>query len=310
MSERVVKDKYDRPILSLRITLTNRCNVNCIYCHHDGMRSSKNEMTPDEIYKICQIAKRIGVRKIRLSGGEPLIRKDIVEIVSKISSIGFNDISITTNGILLEKYAKDLKEAGLDRVNVSLDTLNPETYEFITKKDYLEAAKKGILKSVEVGLYPVKINMVIMRDINEHEIKDMFNFCKDNNMVLQLIELIESENCDDDKFSAEYHYKLDMVEERLSDIADEVREREFMQGRRKYYINGGEIEVVKPVDNSKFCANCTRLRVTPDGKIKPCLLRNDNLVDIITDIRNNESDEKLEEIFLKGIDKREPFNTD
>ena len=310
MSERVVKDKYDRPILSLRITLTNRCNVNCIYCHHDGMRSSKNEMTPDEIYKICQIAKRIGVRKIRLSGGEPLIRKDIVEIVSKINSIGFNDISITTNGILLEKYAKDLKEAGLDRVNVSLDTLNPETYEFITKKDYLEAAKKGILKSVEVGLYPVKINMVIMKDINEHEIKDMFNFCKDNNMVLQLIELIESENCDDDKFSAEYHYKLDMVEERLSDIADEVREREFMQGRRKYYINGGEIEVVKPVDNSKFCANCTRLRVTPDGKIKPCLLRNDNLVDIITDIRNNESDEKLEEIFLKGIDKREPFNTD
>ncbi len=310
MSERVVKDKYDRPILSLRITLTNRCNVNCIYCHHDGMRSSNNEMTPDEIYKICQIAKRIGVRKIRLSGGEPLIRKDIVEIISKISSIGFNDISITTNGILLEKYAKDLKEAGLDRVNVSLDTLNPETYEFITKKDYLEAAKKGILKSVEVGLYPVKINMVIMKDINEHEIKDMFNFCKDNDMVLQLIELIESENCDDDKFSAEYHYKLDMVEERLSDIADEVREREFMQGRRKYYINGGEIEVVKPVDNSKFCANCTRLRVTPDGKIKPCLLRNDNLVDIITDIRNNESDEKLEEIFLKGIDKREPFNTD
>ena len=310
MSERVVKDKYDRPILSLRITLTNRCNVNCIYCHHDGMRSSKNEMTPDEIYKICQIAKRIGVRKIRLSGGEPLIRKDIVEIISKISSIGFNDISITTNGILLEKYAKDLKEAGLDRVNVSLDTLNPETYEFITKKDYLEAAKKGILKSVEVGLYPVKINMVIMRDINEHEIKDMFNFCKDNNMVLQLIELIESENCDDDKFSAEYHYKLEKVEERLYDIADEVREREFMQGRRKYYINGGEIEVVKPVDNSKFCANCTRLRVTPDGKIKPCLLRNDNLVDIITDIRNNESDEKLEEIFLKGIDKREPFNTD
>ena len=122
--------------------------------------------------------------------------------------------------------------------------------------------------------------------------------------------MIESENCDDDKFSAEYHYKLDMLEERLADIADDVKEREFMQGRKKYYINGGEIEVVKPVDNSKFCANCTRLRVTPDGKIKPCLLRNDNLVDIISHIRNNESDEKLEEIFLKGIDKREPFNTD
>lgn len=310
MLENVIKDNFDRPILSLRITITNRCNVNCIYCHHDGMRSSKNEMTPDEIYKISQIAKRIGVRKMRLSGGEPLVRKDIVEIVSKINSVGFKDISMTTNGIFLEKYAKDLKEAGLDRVNVSLDTLNPETYEFITTKDYLESAKKGILKSVEVGLYPVKINMVIMKGINEHEVKDMFKFCKENNMVLQLIELIESENCDDDKFSAEYHYKLDMIEERLADIADDVKEREFMQGRKKYYINGGEIEVVKPVDNSKFCANCTRLRVTPDGKIKPCLLRNDNLVDIISHIRNNESDEKLEEIFLKGIDKREPFNTD
>ncbi len=310
MTQKVVKDKFDRPILSLRITLTNRCNVNCIYCHHDGMRSSKNEMTPDEIYRICKVAKEIGVRKIRLSGGEPLIRKDIVEIVSKIASLDFKDISMTSNGILLEKYAKDLKEAGLDRVNVSLDTLNPKTYEFITKKDYLKKAKEGILKSVEVGLYPVKINMVIMKDINEHEIKEMFEFCKDNNMVLQLIELIESENCDDDKFSAEYHYKLDMVEDRLADIADDVREREFMQGRKKYYINGGEIEVVKPVDNSKFCANCTRLRVTPDGKIKPCLLRNDNLVDIITEIRNDASDEKLKEIFLKGINKREPFNTD
>ena len=310
MLENVIKDNFDRPILSLRITITNRCNVNCIYCHHDGMKSSKNEMTPDEIHKISQIAKRIGVRKMRLSGGEPLVRKDIVEIVSKINSVGFKDISMTTNGIYLERYAKDLKEAGLDRVNVSLDTLNPETYEFITTKDYLESAKKGILKSVEVGLYPVKINMVIMKGINEHEVKDMFKFCKENNMVLQLIELIESENCDDDKFSAEYHYKLDMLEERLADIADDVKEREFMQGRKKYYINGGEIEVVKPVDNSKFCANCTRLRVTPDGKIKPCLLRNDNLVDIISHIRNNESDEKLEEIFLKGIDKREPFNTD
>ena len=310
MLENVIKDNFDRPILSLRITITNRCNVNCIYCHHDGMKSSKNEMTPDEIHKISQIAKRIGVRKMRLSGGEPLVRKDIVEIVSKINSVGFKDISMTTNGIFLERYAKDLKEAGLDRVNVSLDTLNPETYEFITTKDYLESAKKGILKSVEVGLYPVKINMVIMKGINEHEVKDMFKFCKENNMVLQLIELIESENCDDDKFSAEYHYKLDMLEERLADIADDVKEREFMQGRKKYYINGGEIEVVKPVDNSKFCANCTRLRVTPDGKIKPCLLRNDNLVDIISHIRNNESDEKLEEIFLKGIDKREPFNTD
>ena len=308
MLENVVHDKYERPILSLRITLTNRCNVNCLYCHHDGMVKSKDEMTADELHTICKIAKKIGVRKIRLSGGEPLLKKDIVKIVERIASLGFKDISMTTNGILLEKYAQALKDAGLDRVNVSLDTLDRETFEFITKKDYLEDAKKGILKAVEVGLYPVKINMVIMKDINQDEIDDMFEFCKENDIVLQLIELIESENCDDDKFSADYHYKLDDIEKELADISDDVREREFMQGRKKYYIDGGEIEVVKPVDNSTFRANCSRLRITPDGKIKPCLLRNDNLVELISHVRNGASEDELEEIFINGINKREPFN--
>ena len=309
MLKNVVLDKYERPILSLRITLTNRCNVNCLYCHHDGMVKSKDEMTADELYTICKIAKKIGVRKIRLSGGEPLLKKDIVEIVEKIASLDFKDISMTTNGILLEKYAQELKDAGLDRVNVSLDTLNRETFEFITKKDYLEDAKNGILKAVEVGLYPVKINMVIMKDINQDEIDDMFEFCKENDIVLQLIELIESENCEDDKFSADYHYNLDDIEKELADIADDVREREFMQGRKKYYIDGGEIEVVKPVDNAKFCAKCSRLRITPDGKIKPCLLRNDNLVELISHVRNGASEDELEEIFMNGINKREPFNS-
>ena len=291
MLEGVVKDKYERPILSLRITLTNRCNVNCLYCHHDGMVKSKDEMTADEVYTICKVAKKIGVRKIRLSGGEPLFKKDIVETVRKIASLDFKDISMTTNGILLGKYAQDLKDAGLDRVNVSLDTLDRETYEFITRKDYLEDAKNGIIKAVEVGLYPVKINMVIMKDINQDEIDDMFEFCKKHDIVLQLIELIESENCDEDKFSADYHYSLDDIESELADIADDVREREFMQGRKKYYIDGGEIEVVKPVDNAKFCAKCSRLRITPDGKIKPCLLRNDNLVELISHVRNGASEE-------------------
>lgn len=144
MSIEAIKDKYERPILSLRITITNKCNENCLYCHHDGMDDSQEEMNADEIYRICEIAKNIGVRKIRISGGEPLIRKDIVEIVSKIASLDFDDISITSNGTLLGKYAKDLKEAGLNRVNISLDTLNPETYKKVTTKNLLESAKNGI----------------------------------------------------------------------------------------------------------------------------------------------------------------------
>lgn len=308
MLKNVVKDKYKRPIISLRITITNRCNENCLYCHHDGMVSSKNEMTPDELFTISKIAKRIGVKKIRLSGGDPLVRKDIIEIVEKIASLDFKDISLTTNGVLLEKYAQGLKDAGLDRVNVSLDTLNRDTYKYVTSKDYLEKTKAGILKAVEVGLYPVKINMVVMKDINDHEIKDMFKFCQEHGIILQLIELIESESCDDDDFSNKHHYSLDPLEEKLTNISDEVHERKFMQGRKKYYINDGEIEIVKPVDNAKFCASCSRLRITPDGKIKPCLLRNDNLVELISHIRNGESEEELEEHFMKGIYNREPFN--
>ena len=303
-----VKDKYNRPILSFRMSITNRCNLNCLYCHHDGMLPSKDEMTPLEIEKITKIAKDLGVRRVRLSGGEPLIRKDIVDIVDKISQIGFKDISITTNGTYLSKYSKDLKDAGLDRVNVSLDTLNKDRYKFLTKKDYLDSVKDGILKAVEVGLNPVKINMVMMKGINEDEVWDMFRFSRDNGLILQLIELMESENCEDNIFSQDYHLNISPIEEEIEKIADDVKVRKDMQNRRKYYIGKGEIEIVKPLDNTNFCSNCTRLRITPRGQIKPCLLRNDNLIDIIGPLRNGASDEELKAIFLDGISKREPYN--
>lgn len=303
-----VKDKYNRPILSFRMSITNRCNLNCLYCHHDGMLPSKDEMTPLEIEKITKIAKDLGVRRVRLSGGEPLIRKDIVDIVDKISQIGFKDISITTNGTYLSKYSQDLKDAGLDRVNVSLDTLNKDRYKFLTKKDYLDSVKDGILKAVEVGLSPVKINMVMMKGINEDEVWDMFRFSRDNGLILQLIELMESENCEDNIFSQDYHLNISPIEEEIEKIADDVKVRKDMQNRRKYYIGKGEIEIVKPLDNTNFCSNCTRLRLTPRGQIKPCLLRNDNLIDIIGPLRNGASDEELKAIFLDGISKREPYN--
>lgn len=303
-----VKDHYNRPILSFRMSITNRCNLNCLYCHHDGMLPSKDEMTPLEIEKITKIAKDLGVRRVRLSGGEPLIRKDIVDIVDKISQIGFKDISITTNGTYLSKYSKDLKDAGLDRVNVSLDTLNKDRYKFLTKKDYLDSVKDGILKAVEVGLSPVKINMVMMKGINEDEVWDMFRFSRDNGLILQLIELMESENCEDNIFSQDYHLNISPIEEEIEKIADDVKVRKDMQNRRKYYIGKGEIEIVKPLDNTNFCSNCTRLRLTPRGQIKPCLLRNDNLIDIIGPLRNGASDEELKAIFLEGISKREPYN--
>lgn len=302
-----ITDNYQRPIISLRISITNRCNVNCFYCHHDGILPEDYEMSTDEIFRVSKIARSIGIQKIRLSGGEPLIREDIVEIVSKISSLGFMDVSITTNGTLLDRYADDLLESGLKRVNVSLDTLNPETYHFITKRNYLEQTKKGIESAVNAGLYPVKLNMVVMKGVNHHEIWDMFQFCQENGVILQLIELLKTDNCPDSDLINDYHYAMDDLEKELNRIADKVKTRQFMQDRKKYYVGGGEIEVVKPMDNTKFCENCTRIRITPEGKLKPCLLRNDNLVDFIRPMRQGMSDNELEKLFIKAIKKREPF---
>jgi GTP 3',8-cyclase len=303
-------DKYERPVISLRISITNRCNVRCFYCHHDGIVAQDYEMSPDEIYRVAKIAKDIGVTKIRLSGGEPLVRDDIVEIVRKLSPLNFKDVSITTNGTLLGRYAEALVEAGLDRVNVSFDTLNSETYKFITKRDYMEMAKDGIKKAVEAGLNPVKVNMVVMKGINHTEIWEMFQFCRENGVVLQLIELLKTENCEEGEFLEEYHYNMNPLEEELKKLSSKVKKREFMQDRKKYFIDGGEIEVVRPMDNTQFCKNCTRLRITPEGKIKPCLLRNDNLVDLIEPIRNGKSDEELKEVFLEAINNREPYYSD
>ncbi|MEW6010933.1 MAG: GTP 3',8-cyclase MoaA [Euryarchaeota archaeon] len=300
-------DSFQRPIISLRISITSRCNVKCLYCHHDGMMPQVNEMTAHEIFKIAQVARDIGIKKIRLSGGEPLIRKDIVEIVEKISTLEFKDVSITTNGTLMERYAQKLVDAGLKRVNVSLDTLNPDTYQFITSRNYLDSAKRGIKAAAQAGLDPVKVNMVVMKDINHQEIWDMFQFCKKNGAVLQLIELLKTESCPDTEFIDKYHFEMNQLENELTNRADKVKTRAFMQDRKKYFVDDGEIEIVKPMDNTEFCKNCTRLRITPDGKIKPCLLRNDNLVDIIGAIRSGKSREELKRIFIDAIENREPF---
>jgi len=264
-------------------------------------------MNSQEIERICLIAKNIGIKKIRLSGGEPLIREDIIDIVRRISEIGFQDVSLTTNGILLEKYALPLKNVGLNRVNVSFDTLNPQTYQYITKSNYIDQVKRGIKKAVKVGLYPVKVNMVLMKGLNHNEIWDMFHFCKENGVILQIIELLKTESCPDTDFFDEYYYDMKIIEKELKEKATDIKTRAFMQDRKKYFLEGGEIEVVRPMDNTEFCKNCTRLRITPDGKLKPCLLRNDNLVDLINPMRNGSSDMELQKLFLDAINNREPY---
>ncbi len=287
-------DPYGRKISSLRISLTHRCNLKCIYCHDEGEKSSGGEITVDEVARIARISSKYGVDRIKFSGGEPLMRRDLEDILEALPPL--RDVSLTTNGTLLAPRAKRLREAGLDRVNVSLDSLDSGRFDRITRgRGQLGRVLDGIDAAMDAGLTPVKLNMVYMKGINEDEVERMTNFIRGKPLVLQVIELMNFNG------AFEYHGDVSALEKSLKDRADGYKRRE-MHRRTKYYLKGAEVEIVRPIDNSEFCMNCNRLRITSDFKLKPCLLRNDNLVDA-----RGLDDEQLEKALKYAAGIREPF---
>jgi cyclic pyranopterin phosphate synthase len=289
----ILKDPYNRPVTNIRISLTPACNLNCIYCHSEGEESPRYRMSAEEIAEILKVAAEFSIRSVKFTGGEPLLRSDLLEIIRSVPP-GMES-SLTTNGVLLAGMAADLKSAGLSRVNVSLDSLNRETYRQITGHDRLLDVLAGIDAALDAGLTPVKINMVVLRGINENEIDDLINFVKGNrDLVLQLIELMDMGGC-------VHHSQLNGVEKRLSENSKQIITRR-MHHRKKYCMDGAEVEVVRPLHNTEFCGFCNRLRVTSDGKLKPCLLRSDNHVDI-----RGASGQELRDLFVEAVRRREPF---
>jgi len=288
-----LRDPFDRPVTNLRVSLTPACNLRCIYCHAEGEAAPASSMSAPEIAAVMQVAHEFEFRSVKFTGGEPLLRSDVLEIVHAVPD-GMES-SMTTNGTLLADIAEDLKQAGLRRVNVSLDSLDHGTYKTITGTDRLDAVLEGIDAALDAGLTPVKLNMVVLRGINEHEIEDFIRFVKGNrDLVLQLIELMELKGCS-------YHSMLNGLEERLAERSTQVLTRR-LHHRKKYCLEGSEVEVVRPLHNTEFCAFCNRLRVTSDGMLKPCLLRTDNHVDI----RGKTGDE-LRDLFIEAVERRAPF---
>jgi len=304
-------DNCGRPLLNLRISITQRCNNRCAYCHREGEVQRANRsaelMSVDEIVRIARIAVSLGIARVKLTGGEPLMRKDLPEIVAGIAAIsGLRDLSLTTNGLLLGGgMAKKLRECGLKRVNISLPSLNPETYRKLTGGK-LEDALAGVKAAIEADFCPVKLNMVVLKEVNVDDVPDLIEYAGKNNVVLQLIEL-DPFNVGD-KYYVEHHRSLDDQEEMLRAKAISVEKRFFMHNRLIYHLPDATVEVVKPIENTDFCMHCTRLRVTSDGKLKPCLMRNDNLTDILTPIRKGASDEELKQLFVRANWLREPYN--
>jgi cyclic pyranopterin phosphate synthase len=290
-----LKDSFNRPVSNLRVSLTPKCNLSCIYCHREGENLPGGPLSGAEIAEVLRVAAGFGIRSVKFTGGEPMLRPDLIEIIKSVPD-GMES-SITTNGTLLTGLAADLMQAGLRRVNVSIDSLDPATYKKIAGMDRLADVLEGIDAAIATGLTPVKLNMVVLKGINDHEIDDFLSYVRGNrDLVLQLIELMNFNDCD-------HHGDLNGLENSLASRSKQIVTRR-MHHRKKYCLDGAEVEVVRPLHNTEFCAYCNRLRLTSDGKLKPCLLRTDNHVDI-----RGKSGKELEDLFVEAVKRREPFYT-
>lgn len=296
-------DSFHRPIDYLRISVTDRCNLRCAYCMPaEGvpLMPHSDILTYEEIVKVVQAAAELGISKVRLSGGEPLVRAGLFNLVEMISRIdGIDDISLTTNGILLASQAADLKEAGLRRVNISLDTLKRERFHHITGYDGLSQTLAGIDQARKIKLDPVKINVVAMKGVNDDELLDFALLSKDEGWHVRFIEIMpfRSRTIEADFISAgemmHQFSSLGPLEPFLSQAGN---------GPAKYYRfpeAKGTIGFITPI-SEHFCFKCNRLRLTASGQLLPCLLSDDE-VDLRLVIRKEGSSQEIKDLIIKAI---------
>src|SRR5437762_2441677 len=288
-----LKDSYNRPIRDLRVSLTDRCNFRCFYClpHGEPPNAPKEQMLSyEEIEYVCDIFVELGIEKLRLTGGEPMMRQDIETIIAKLSKLkprGLRDLALTTNGYFLPDRAQGLKDAGLDRITISLDSLKRDVFKQMTGVDVLDRVLQGLAAAKTAGLQPIKINAVIVRGHNEDEVADFAAFAREHDVKMRFIEFMPLDS------GHEWSHE-DVVSGR------EIRERiharfplvplELYRGSetasRYRFADGapGEIGIIAPV-TEPFCGACSRIRLTADGQIRTCLFSTveHSLRDVIRD---------------------------
>lgn len=267
-----MKDTYGREITYLRLSVTERCNLRCRYCMpEEGICKLRHEdmLTEDEMIQAVEVASELGVRKLRITGGEPLVKRNILSICRRASQVqGIRTVAMTTNGLLLPDYAKSLAEAGVSRINISLDTLNPEKYAYMTRKGTLDDAIRGIEAALEADFVKVKINAVLIGGFNDTEIPQLADLTRRYPVDVRFIELMPMT---EGEFGPAAYIPYTRVLEELP----ELEVMECNDGvAQNYRLPGalGNIGVISPV-NAHFCARCNRMRLTSDGKLKPCLHR-------------------------------------
>lgn len=299
-----IRDPFGRSIHYLRISVTDRCNLRCIYCMPAGgvPLMPRNEiLSYEEIGAVVRAAAALGTNTIRLTGGEPLIRAELPRLIEMLSQTeGIKELSLTTNGTLLKKYAPELKQAGLARVNVSLDTLKADKYREITRLGELRDVLEGIEAARDAGLHPVKINVVVMRGMNDEEILDFARMTVKEEWHVRFIELMPFNGGAEFVPSAELREHVALLG-RLEPCPDSIGITG--NGPANYYrIAGarGTIGFISPRTEPSFCLRCNRIRLSPDGRLRPCLLAEDE-IDLRTPLRNNVPPVELEHLILTAV---------
>lgn len=300
-------DAYERKIDYLRISVTDRCNLRCVYCMPPegiDLAESKNILRYEEIMRLVRLAAAHGISKIRVTGGEPLVRKGIVEFLRDVASVpGIKDLSLTTNGVLLKEYAQALKDAGLKRVNVSLDSLKRDRFLKMTRGDNLQQVLEGLEEAQQVGLTPVKLNMVVIKGFNDDEVVDFALMSKTKPYHVRYIEYMPfntQEGWQRDKCITAKEIK-EMIEKAAGPLEQVVDTNGAHGPARRYRFKDapGEIGLISPV-SEHFCGSCNRLRLTSDGKLRTCLF-SDNEVDLRTPLRDGSPDEVIENILMAAV---------
>lgn len=305
MQQRLV-DRFNRTHDYLRISVTDKCNLRCVYCMpEEGMEFEPDErlLRFDEIVEVVRVLAGLGVRKLRLTGGEPLLRKDLDRLVAMLAAIpGIEDIALTTNGIFFAPKADKLRAAGLTRVNISLDSLKPERFSLITRGGDIRKVLASIDAALRVGLDPVKINVVLMKGINDDEIEDFLRLTLERKLNIRFIEYMPIGH--DDAGWREKYVSLSTVFERAERMGWKVEEAQCVKGNgpaKNHRLAGaqGTFGLIHPVSDH-FCETCNRLRLTADGNIKPCLYWSDefNVRKLVGD------DEAVRNLFFQALDSK------
>ena len=297
----VLEDDFGREVTGIRVSLTDRCNFDCVYCHNEGLGDTRGPMAPqddemetDAVVRLLEVATEFGIQKVKFTGGEPMLRQDLEEIIAQTPAE--MEVSMTTNGTFLPGRAPALVDAGLERVNVSQDALNPTAFAEVTKSGAYDRVVEGVRAALDAGLNPVKLNMVVFKKTAGY-IPEMVDHVADNDgLQLQLIEYMPELTGNPD-----WAIDIGRVHAWLTERADRTENRN-MHNRTRYWINEGMVEIVDPVGNPGFCAKCHRVRVTHNGYLKGCLNRNDDLVSM-----GDMGKDSIRDAFRHVVRNRVPF---